>query len=318
MKRILFSLLALSSIYGSAQTVLLNEGFENYTDFAISGLGNWQTLDLDGLTTYYGGGPVIAGETDPSWEPNWPNVGQPMAFQIFNPSNSNVTNNLTATDADEEVRNFTPHSGQKYAASWAGSPAGGITANNDWLISPAITLGSNSNTLTFWVKSMSQDYSERYKVGVYVGNGTPTAAANFTIISGTAAKIAPYANWQEVTLNLDTYAGQTIKIGFQYMSANQYMFMLDDVKVTASGVLATNEVSKTKSNTSLYPNPTKGEVHIKTDKKVKTTSVFDMTGKIAHQGESGKTDISSLPKGTYLMKIEFEDGTSATEKIIKQ
>lgn len=28
------------------------------------------------------------------------------------------------------------------------------------------------------------------------------------------------------------------------MSADQYMFMLDDVKITTSGTLATNEVSK--------------------------------------------------------------------------
>lgn len=318
MKRILFSLLALSSVYGSAQTVLLNEGFESYTNFAISGIGNWQTLDIDGLGTYYGGGPVIGGQTDPEWTPNWPNAGEPMAFQIFNPSACNVSNNLTSTPADEEIRNFTPHSGQKYAASWAGSPAGGISANNDWLISPAITLGTNTNVLTFWVKALSSSFTESYKVGVYTGSGNPTSAANFTIISGTAARVAPYANWQEVTLNLDAYAGQTIRIGFQYMSADKYMFMLDDVKVTANGVLATNEVSKAKSSISVYPNPTKGEINIKTDKKIKSSTVFDMSGKVAHKTESDKTDLSALAKGTYLVKIEFADGTSATEKVIKQ
>ncbi|MCQ9635221.1 T9SS type A sorting domain-containing protein [Chryseobacterium sp. WG23] len=102
------------------------------------------------------------------------------------------------------------------------------------------------------------------------------------------------------------------------MSADKYMFMLDDVKVTATGVLATSETSKTKSAISLYPNPTQGEINIKTDKKIKTTSIFDMSGKATHQTDSSKTDISDLPKGTYLMKIEFADGTSTTEKIIKQ
>jgi hypothetical protein len=31
----------------------------------------------------------------------------------------------------------------------------GISANNDWLITPAVTLGASSNVLTFWVKALS-------------------------------------------------------------------------------------------------------------------------------------------------------------------
>lgn len=64
MKKILLSaslLLTMSLVNG--QTVLLDEGFESYTNFAITGFGNWQTLDIDGLNTYTGGGPVIGGST---------------------------------------------------------------------------------------------------------------------------------------------------------------------------------------------------------------------------------------------------------------
>lgn len=68
----------------------------------------------------------------------------------------------------------------------------------------------------------------------------------------------------------------------------------------------------------IYPNPTQGEINIKTDKKIKTTSIVDLSGKMIHGNDSGKTDISSLPKGTYLLKVDFSDGTSTTEKIIKQ
>lgn len=304
--------------FAYSQTVLLNEGFESYTDFSINGFGSWSTLDLDGLSTYTGGGPVIGGNASPSWSAGWTNAGQPMAFQIFNLSTSNATNNLTATAADEEVRSFSPHAGQKCAVSWAGVPAGGISANNDWLITPAVTLGTSSNILTFWVKALSPAFVESYKVGVYTGTGNPTSAANFTIVSSPATSTAPYAAWQQVTINLDAYAGQTVKIGFQYMSADQYMFMLDDVKITAMGTLSTSEISKAKTNTAIYPNPTKGEVNIKTDKKIKSTSVIDMTGKTLNRAESGNTDLSALPKGTYLMKVEFSDGTSTTEKVIKQ
>lgn len=319
MKKIILSLSLILGTVAYSQTVLLNESFETYPNFIVTGIGNWLTLDLDGADTYYGGGQVVNGVTDPNWSPNWPNSSSPKAFQIFTPSATNATNNLTEIiGVDEERRSFTPHTGQKYAAAWAASAAVGTIANNDWLITPAVTLGTSSNTLTFWVKALSPDYNEEYKVGVYTGSGSPTTGTNFTIISGATPLNAPYPAWQMVTLNLDAYAGQTVRIGFNYMSENQYMFMLDDVKITTSGTLGTNETLKTKANTAIYPNPTKGEINIKTDKKIKSTSVIDMAGKTLTTAESSKTDISTLPKGTYLMKVDFEDGTSTTEKIIKQ
>lgn len=321
MKKLLLSLsLLFTGAATQAQTVLLNEGFESYTNFAITGFGSWQTLDLDGLPTYTGGGPVINNAT--TWSSNWANAGQPMAFQIFNLSASNATNNLTvAPGVDEEIRNFTAHGGQKTAVSWAAVPSttGGATANNDWLISPPITLGAGNNLLSLWVKALSPSptYTESYKIGVYVGTGTPTSSSNFTIISGTSALVAPYAAWQQVTRTLDTYSGQTIRIGIQYASADQYMFMVDDIRVT-TGSLATNEASSKVKTANIYPNPTKGEINIKTDKKIKSSAVLDFSGKSVLKSTSDKVDISSLPKGAYLVQVEFADGTATTEKVIKE
>ncbi|WP_410493417.1 T9SS type A sorting domain-containing protein [Chryseobacterium sp. 7] len=68
----------------------------------------------------------------------------------------------------------------------------------------------------------------------------------------------------------------------------------------------------------MYPNPSKGEVNIKTDKKIKSASVIDLSGKILRTNDSGNTDISSLPKGDYLLKVDFTDGTFTTKKLIKQ
>lgn len=304
MKKILLSLsLMLIGAATHAQTVLLNENFDSYTDFVITGFGNWQTLDLDQLNTYTGG-------TD---DPTWNNAGAPMAYQIFNPAAAGVTNAATGT----EVRNFDPHSGQKYAACWAGVPDI-VTANNDWLISPSVTLGAASNSLSLWVKSMSNSYGlEKYKIGVYVGSGTPTSSANFTIISGAAALSAPYPNWEQKTYSLDAYAGQTVRIGIQCVSPNAYMFMVDDVKIT-TGTLATDEVGAKTKATNIYPNPTKGEINIKTDKKIKSSTVLDLSGKSVLKSTSDKVDISSLSKGAYLLQVEFADGTATTEKVIKE
>ena len=95
-------LLSLGVLLGSqliySQTVLLDENFDSYTNFAISGFGGWTTLDLDGRNTYTGGTATAT----------WPNANLPQAFMIFNPSAAGVTNNTTATLADDEVRNFDP------------------------------------------------------------------------------------------------------------------------------------------------------------------------------------------------------------------
>ncbi|MBB4806772.1 hypothetical protein HNP38_002068 [Chryseobacterium defluvii] len=309
MKKLLFSFsLLVSGAFAHAQTVLLDENFDSYTNFAITGFGSWLTLDLDGLETYTGGLPT--GATP------WVNAGDPQAFMIFNPTAAGVTNAATATPPDNEVRNFDAHSGQKYAAAWDAVPAGGSTANNDWLISPAVTLGASGNQLTLWVKSLSNTYGlEKYKVGVYVGSGTPTSSASFTIISGALPLSAAYPNWEQKTYPLDAYSGQTVRIGIQCVSSDNYMFMVDDVKIM-TGVLSTNEVSKTRTN--IFPNPTKGEINIRTDKKIKSSTLFDMAGKSLLKSNAEKIDISSLPKGTYLMQIEFNDGTTSNEKIIRE
>lgn len=309
MKKLLLSLsLLLTGAATQAQTVLLNETFDTYTDFAITGFGSWQTLDLDGLNTYIGGGGI-----------SWANATLPQAYMIFNPTTAGVSNQAAPTTADPETRNFDAHSGQKYAASWAAVPSttGGAVANNDWLISPAVTLGAGSNLLSLWVKGLSATYTpERYKIGVYVGSGTPTASTNFTIISGAAPLTAPSETWQRMTYALDTYAGQTVRIGIQCTSTDRYMFMVDDVRIT-TGSLGTSEATKAQA-TNIYPNPTKGEINIKTDKKIKSFTVLDFSGKSVLKSSSNKVDISSLPKGGYLLQVEFTDGTTTTEKVIKE
>lgn len=301
MKKFLLSLAVFLSMNAFSQTTLLSDDFESYPDFIITGIGSWQTLDLDGLNTYVANNPAT-----------WANAGNPMAYIVFNFSTSGETNTTSGT----EVRNFDPHSGNKYMACWGGVPAGAVTANNDWLISPPVTLGGTGNNLSFWVKSLSNTYGlEKYKVGVYVGSGTPTSASNFTIISGAVAQTAPYPNWGQKTLSLDAYAGQTIRIGIQCVSADVYMFMVDDVLITTTS-LSTAEVEA--RNTKIYPNPTKGLVNIKTTKKIDSVSVFDSAGKKVLNSKNMDIDISTFAKGVYMMTVNFSDGTKVEKKVIKE
>lgn len=86
----------------------------------------------------------------------------------------------------------------------------------------------------------------------------------------------------------------------------------------SSQSLGTKDLNTAISKLSVYPNPTKGEINIKSDKKIKSSEILDFSGKSILKTTSGKTDISSLPKGSYVMQVEFTDGTSVSEKIIKE
>ncbi|NMR32898.1 T9SS type A sorting domain-containing protein [Chryseobacterium aquaticum] len=74
----------------------------------------------------------------------------------------------------------------------------------------------------------------------------------------------------------------------------------------------------TKNYIKLYPNPTSDILNIRTDTKINSVSVVDMTGrKINVKSEGTQVDVRELPAGNYLINVETKDGVS-TEKFIKK
>ncbi len=79
------------------------------------------------------------------------------------------------------------------------------------------------------------------------------------------------------------------------------------------------------SQASLYPNPTRGEVYILTEKAYGDSQikVTDLTGKIVFQTTAdfatkrATIDVSSLPTGVYVISIKTTDGV-ITKKLIKK
>jgi PKD repeat protein len=192
------------------QTVVTNirsavvQDFEGYTDFSLT-CSPWTTNDVDGFTTY-----GIEGYT-------FLHAGEPMAYIIFNPA-------ATTPPCDQDP-DLTPHSGYRYAASFAAISH----PNNDWLISPQIALGANGH-LKFWVKSYPSIYGlERYKVGVSTTDNNPNS---FTIISGTNYLEAA-TTWTQKDFNLSAYAGMNIYVAIQCVSDDAFIFMVDDIEVTS-------------------------------------------------------------------------------------
>ncbi|RXM39881.1 hypothetical protein BOQ62_09105 [Chryseobacterium sp. CH21] len=206
--------------------------------------------------------------------------------------------------------------------------SGANTAN---LVSPTFSLvGATSPIFSFKVK-VGWGYMISLNKGNLLAQISTDGGTNWTTLWNEDSETAftddgdgnidtDFYNTVTVQKSLTSYIGQAnVKIRFQYVANDADAVSIDDVQVIANGTLGTNETTKTRTNNlSIYPNPTKGEVNIKVDKKIKSTSVIDLSGKIIRINNSGSTDISSLSKGTYLLKVDFADGTSTTEKVIKQ
>jgi len=80
--------------------------------------------------------------------------------------------------------------------------------------------------------------------------------------------------------------------------------------------LSTDDIATKKS--SVYPNPTRNIINIDSFAKVNKVSIYNIDGKKLQEESSSKIDLSKLPSGNYLVKIDFADGKSETQKVIKQ
>ncbi len=189
-------------------------------------------------------------------------------------------------------------------------------ANTAWVLSSTGTVYSTTNGGTTWntVSTVTQASDITYVPGttstlIAVGNGTTTSGSSLSTNGGSTWTTIESINGlvSVAALNASTiFSGS-----FNTSSAVGGIFKL-------SGSLGTNDSANTKiSSLNIYPNPTKGEINIKTDKKIKSSTVFDLSGKVLLQSNSEKVNINSFTKGTYLLKVEFADGSTKTEKVIK-
>lgn len=139
----------------------------------------------------------------------------------------------TLLDHDGDGQNwgeysYVPHSGGYSAASASWSSTLGPLTPTNLLITPAIELPVGSSMqLQFWVAAQDVDYpNEHYEVMI---STTGTSFANFTsVFEETLAS----TTWTMKTIDLSSYAGQTIYVAFTHNeSTDVFMMKIDDVSI---------------------------------------------------------------------------------------
>ncbi|SKB66355.1 Por secretion system C-terminal sorting domain-containing protein [Soonwooa buanensis] len=210
MKKVLLSCFVALGVSASAQTVLFQDSFESYTDFAIANVGSWTLTDVDQSTTYGFSGIQFA------------NSGAKKSFQVFNSTTTTPPITPGATS------DWTARTGNKMMAAFAAT----TPKNNDWMISPQIQLNNGTIELSFWGKSCDGQYgNEKFKVHI---STTGTAVSNFTAITPNEVSSPADITWHKYTYDLSQYAGQNVYIAIQCTSNDQFGFAVDDFVVTSS------------------------------------------------------------------------------------
>ena len=272
--------------------------FEFCDDFATSGFNPaWKAVDGDGESVY-----GFQGITFPV-----PADGK-FGYIIFNPSKTEPSMANEAAIA--------PHGGERFAASFASSGPEGAPKNDDWLISPKLTLPSEDAGMSFFVKSYTGAYGlEKYNVLV---SETDDNIGSFEMIGST--REAPVEEWTEVNVDLSEYAGKDVYLAIQCVSEDAFIFMLDDITVSKSaGSVAENAVAAL----SLYPNPATDVIVISSGgSEIENVDIYNAAGAMVYSSKvsdsgSFRYNVSALDAGIYFAKVSTSDGIKVMRFMVK-
>jgi hypothetical protein len=275
---------------GNVTSVILD--FEAQDDFSLT-FDPWTAVDVDGANTY-----GIDGF-------DFPHSGEPMAYIAFNPD-------MTTPPMTDDPA-IQPHAGDRFGACFASIPP---PYNDDWMISPQTTLGTNSS-LTLWVKSYTDQYGlEQYNIGVSTTGMDP---ADFTIISGDTPLLAPADAWTEMNFDLSDYDGQTVYVGIQCVSEDAFIFMIDDVSIDF--VTGVPEAPARENMVNIYPNPATDVIHINSAAQMNEIEIYNYTGQKVYSSnvDNRNFNISTtgLATGMYVIKIKSAEGITTKKVLVK-
>ena len=129
---------------------------------------------------------------------------------------------------------FSTHSGDGViaSASYDNDSQAPLTPDN-WMILPTFVIPNDSSDLflTWYEKGQDVSYSAEY-YSVYVST-TGRTVADFTATTAVLSSTAT-GEWVKKTINLNTYAGQTINVAFRHHNVSDMFYLdIDDIRVGA-------------------------------------------------------------------------------------
>lgn len=195
---------------GNVEVVEAFDDANVFEEFSVGGVSAEQPVGkLGDWTLYDGNSGAVYGFSGM----DIPNLGNPSAWIVFNPSSPVLSKDLS--------EQFAPASGTQFMASFCtAEPEGNIDDTDHWLISPE--LPGVAQTISFKVRELTDSYGpETYEV---LCSTTGTDAEDFQLVEG---KMAASTEWEEVSFDLPAGAKY---FAIRHTSNDVFALFVDDVK----------------------------------------------------------------------------------------
>lgn len=149
--------------------------------------------------------------------------GMPNTFTLIN-NDGFTANNTHFGNKAWIIFNDDINPGDSTAASTSYYSSGGTTAD-DWMITPAITI-TNGCVLRWNARAFEDKFADGYEVKIST-TGTQMTDFATNLFSIPAENI----EWQNRSIDLTAYAGQTVHIAFRNNSTDKNLLQIDDIEV---------------------------------------------------------------------------------------
>ncbi len=187
-------------------------------------------------------------------------------------------------------------------------------AANSYLFTRGLNLNAGENiNLQFDYMGIDAWFPE--KMEVLIGNAATVEAQTTQLWIDEEIGNYPY---ETASVNFTVPTNGVYYIAFRAFSdPDQFYLSLDNVKISTEELGVT---SLSKSQLKFYPNPAKNLLTVELDEVMTNLTIYDLSGKKVLQKEAYakkvNLDISSLPKGNYLLRAG-NDKKAKTIKFIK-
>jgi Secretion system C-terminal sorting domain/Concanavalin A-like lectin/glucanases superfamily len=169
--------------------------------------------------------------------------------------------------------------------------------------------------ITFY-RSQNTQYFSLYVNGTFIStiSGTPDTQLMqklnnvFSIGSGTNAD-GTWNNSKTFSGNIDEFY-----IYDRGLDATQIIEVMNN----SAGVLSNENFNSQNLKATIFPNPATDVLNIQIENELKSVEIYSLLGQKIMTSDSKQINVSNLAKGIYSIRIEDENGATATQKLVKK
>lgn len=290
----------------------------------FSGLQGNTTYNF-AIFPYTNGGSNIDYKTDGVY-PETTATTENIQYLLFEDFNEDL-GVFTAFNAygEQEWHQSSNNQGVTYACI-NGYASGAPHQNEDWLISPAITIGENQwEAVTFEFRTAMKYEGPAIQVKLstdYDGSSDPSDFTwmDFTDVFDYSSGNYEWVESGQLIIDQAMLIPGNYYFAFVYTSTDELAasWEIDYVKVMGLAYVSVDE--NTAQTVSIYPNPAREQVSVMLESEAQV-SIFDMTGRMVSTmnmaAGQAQLNVSELENGMYFLNIRFADGTTAVSKFVK-